>query len=182
MGNIIYSSTRHAFPCQICSTIFQRELSGTLLCRECGINNQFEMMIDPNEKLSCLLSYVTFPLYLIVKEKVPLYHITNDLNYNYNKDIIEIIKSLSHPTEMNTTPIEIRNRYRLIKSILRYLDMTNYLKENNLKGIYIHYSSEKNIDVLFVHVSNIQDYDRILEINLYGLTKKLIRYYENEVI
>lgn len=170
MGNYLYKTiTTHQFPCQLCGTVFQREISGTLLCRECGINNKFDMIIDPNEKRSFLLSYATFPLYIVVKDKSVMYHIENDLKYRYHKFIIEKIKRLSQDPSVGI-------RYRLIKSILKYLDETNYIHENNLKGLYIKYYR----DILSVCTSDIQDEDRILYIDLVGLERKLTRYYEIE--
>jgi hypothetical protein len=157
----------HQFPCQICGTVFQREISGTMLCKECGVNNQFNMIIDPKEKKNILLSYVTFPTYMILKDKTTMFHMENELKYKYHKDIIQNIKSLS-------TNVNLGNRYRLIKYLLKYLDEINYLQENYLKGIYIY--SPTTSDILFVHHPNIQDQDRILYIDFHGLVNKLTLY------
>lgn len=165
--NFFTNNTTHQFPCQICGSIFQREISGTMLCKECGINHQFNMIIDPNEKKNVLLSYVTFPMYIILKDKSVMFHIENELKYKYHKDIIQNIKSLS-------TDANVGNRYRLIKYLLKYLDETNYLEENHLKGIYIYNRSTTNI--LFVHHPNIRDQDRILYIDFPGLVNKLTHY------
>lgn len=164
---LFVNNKTHQFPCQICGTIFQREISGTMLCKECGINNQFNMFIDPNEKRNVLLSYVTFPMYMILRDKSVMFRLEHDLKQNYHKDIIQGIKSLS-------TDVNLGTRYRLIKYLLKYLDEINYLQENHLKGIYIYNRSTTNI--LFVHHPNIQDQDRILYIDLPGLVNKLTLY------
>jgi hypothetical protein len=152
--------------------VFQRQISGTMLCKECGINNQFNMILDPNEKKNFLLSYVCFPTYSIVKEKSVLFHIKNEFKPMYYKDIIHQIKSLSsHP---NLGP-----RYRLIKYLLKYLDQINFLEENQLKGIYIFHRFTNNI--LFVHHPNIQDQDKVLHIDFSCLVDKLTLYRNKNV-
>lgn len=165
----LFTTTTHQFPCQICSTIFQREISGSMLCKECRINNQFNMIIDPNEKRNVLLCYASFPKYKILKDKSVMFHINHELKQPYHKDIIREIKSLA--SDENLGP-----RYRLIKYILKYLDESNYLEENHLKGIYIYNRWTSNI--LFVHHPNIQDEDKILHIDFPGLVNKLI-FYQN---
>jgi hypothetical protein len=159
--------TTHQFPCQICGTVFQREISGSMLCKECGINNQFNMILDGNEKKNIVLSYVSFPSYGMMKDKLVLFHIENEMNPTYHKDIIRKIKTLS-------TDVNLSVRYRLIKYLLKYLDETNFLEENQLKGIYIH--NRTTTDILFVHHPNILDQNRVLHIDFPGLVNKLILY------
>lgn len=128
------------------------------------------MLIEPNEKKNCLLSYVTFPTYWIVKDKKTLYHLEHELNGKYNKELIQKIKILSQDTNVG-------NRYYLIKYIIKYLDEIDYLQINNLKGIFIHYQLTQ--DILFVHQPNIKNEDKILHIDLSGLVKKLTLYNES---
>ena len=164
MGNTFVKITKHQFPCQICGITFTREIEGPLLCRECSINNRFDMLIDPDEKNNFLLSYATFPSYLIMKNKKTLFRIECDIRYNFHKEVIENIKSLSNDPNL-------AKRYKLIKSIMKHLGITNYLGENTLKGIYIHNNLTQ--DILFVHTPDISDCDRIIHINFGGLVKKL---------
>ena len=53
MGNYLLKATSQSFPCQSCGDIFQRELEGSLLCKECRINNKFEQL-SALEKQNCL--------------------------------------------------------------------------------------------------------------------------------
>jgi hypothetical protein len=103
----------------------------------------------------------------MIKDKSVLFHFKNELNPNYHKDIIRKIKSLS-------TDVNFSKRYRLLKSLLKYIDQTNFLEENQLKGIYIH--SRTTSDILFVHHPNIQDQDRVLHFDISGLVNKLTLY------
>jgi hypothetical protein len=163
----LFNNSTHQFPCQICGEIFQREISGSMLCKECEINNQFNMILDVHEKKNIILSYASFPRYMTLKDKSVLFHIENELTPNYHKDIIRKIKSLS-------TDVNLRTRYRLIKYLLKYIDETNFLEENQLKGIYIH--NRTTNDIMFVHHPNINDQDRVLHIDFSGLVNKLIFY------
>jgi hypothetical protein len=134
---------------------------------DCGINNQFNMIIDPTEKRNIFLSYVTFPKYIILKDKSVMFHIEHELKQNCHKDIIKGMKTLSSDENLGS-------RYRLVKYLLKYLDESNYLEENHLKGIYIYNRTTR--DILFVHDPNIQDQDRILHIDFHGLVNKLTLY------
>ena len=164
---LFHPHTTHQFPCQLCGTVFQREISGSMLCKECGINSQFNMIFDVNEKKNIVLSYVSFPKYMLIKDKSVLFHIENELKPPYHKDIIRQIKPLS-------TDVNLGIRYRLIKYLLKYLDETDFLEEHQLKGIYIYNRTTTNI--LFVHHPNIQDKDRVLHIDFSGLVNKLTLY------
>ena len=164
MGN--HTST-HQFPCQICGIVYQRELSGSLLCKECSLNNKFNMLIEPEEKNKLISKFMTFPLYIILKQKNINIDIKSDLEYKFHKNVVKQLNQ----TLSNTI---YQKRYHLIKYILQHLDSCNFMKENQLKGIYF-YEKIESLDknILFIHDPNIKDMDRVLYLNFGDLVKNL---------
>jgi hypothetical protein len=147
MGNY-FSSTQSYFLCVVCNTPFLREMSGSLLCKECRVNSEFDKLLI-EEKESLLDHFIIYPNYYFLKDKKPILQITDNFEPNFYRNINSQIKSLSqHP------------RYRLIKSIIRYLDQSHSFIHKASKGIYF-YSQQTN-DILFIRHKQIQDDDRVI--------------------
>jgi hypothetical protein len=163
MGNY-FSLSKSYFLCVICGNPFLREISGTLLCKDCSINNQFDKEY-PDQKQEILSQYMMYPLYFTLKEKKTMFRFEDNFEPLFYQKINARIKELAnHP---NLAP-----RYRLIKSIIKYLDISNTLNKSHFKGIYLH--SMKTNDILFVHHPEIKDQDRIIYIDFDLLVQKLI--------
>jgi hypothetical protein len=160
MGNTF---TKQYYICLICANSFVREISGSLLCNECRINNEFDKLF-PDDKYQTLHSYVTFPLYLIMKDKKTMYNIQDTLLPHFYKNVILKMKDLEHHEILGP-------RWDLIKSILKYMDQSNYLDSCKFKGLYIH--SMKTTDILLLTHPDITDHDRVVHLDLDGLVKSL---------
>ena len=147
------SSSKSYFLCQVCHQSFLREISGSLLCNDCRFNNKFLQLV-PDDKDEMISSHLIYPSYTVVKHKKARVKLIDSFEPNFHKKINPKIKEVL-ATDENLGP-----RYRLIKSIVKYLDHSNYLSRNHFKGIFIH--SMRTDDILFVHHPDIQDHDRIL--------------------
>jgi hypothetical protein len=114
MGNYLLKATSKSFPCQSCGDVFQKEIEGSLPCKECRINNKFELLSEL-VKQNCLFSYVVFPTYSFIKNKTPPILVVEDtFDIDFIKNMKENINILS------THPVT-RKHYCLIKSIIQYL-------------------------------------------------------------
>jgi hypothetical protein len=146
MGNTF---SNHPFPCQICGDIFMREISGTLLCKDCSIRNQF-LMLEKDEKLNFILSCSQIKTLSEKKEfKGPNFQ----SNFSY-REIVDKLKTFEG----------LGKEYRLIKSILKHLNFHDW------KGIYIYIEKD---DLLFVHHPDIQSLDKILSIDFTKIVNQL---------
>lgn len=162
MGNYFMKMTSQPFPCQLCADIFQRTLEGSLLCPSCRIVNHFSHL-SIEKKNNIISSYINFPMYSLIKNKTPPILVLEN-EFKHIKNIKSEIKILS----VNQVT---RKYYKLIKAILKYFDRVNYLGDGKFKGIYFH--TMKSNDILFIHHPEIQDKERIVHVDLEGLTKQL---------
>jgi hypothetical protein len=159
MGNVL----THNFPCQICRRVFQRPIEGSLLCNECRAYNDFKMK-SREHKLQMVMDYTIFPIYLLVKDKSCKVRVQHDLVGSYGKELIEKVKHLSQD-------ITFEKKYHLLKTVINVIERESLIT-NNLRGFYIHCKSSGGI--IFAHHSDIRDNERILEIDLDGISTKLM--------
>jgi len=157
--------TEQSYPCQMCGDIFQRQLEGSLLCKECRLVNKFQHLND-DEIQHILYSYLIFPMYKVLKNKKdPILTIEQESGPQFFQQVKKQLKVL------NTNPLTSK-RYRIIKQVIKFLDKNNYIgQEDKFRGIYFH--TLKSNDILFIHEPLIQDDHRIVHIDLDGLEKKL---------
>ena len=150
-----------SYPCQVCGTIFQREISGTLLCESCQIFNKFKFNLTSFDREIYILSNTMNPKYDIVKNKKPMLSVIHSLKTGFcSKEFWQQIKKNCMETK----------RMKLIKQLLIHIDKMDLFKK--YKGIYIH--TLLSNDILFIHHQNIQDEDRIIHLNLDQLEKKIL--------
>lgn len=144
------------FPCSQCGEIFQRPIEGSLLCADCRKNFEFEKLSSV-EKTEYLSHYTIYPMYTFLAKKTPMITLTSDLKSGFSDDLAESIKPLS-------VKLSVRSKYKIIKSILKHFDQSDYFNQSDFKGIYIH--SMKSNDILFIYHPQIKDKERICYLDI----------------
>lgn len=162
MGNIFQKITTHSFPCQTCRRVFERELSGSLLCPECRIYQRFNML-DYHTKHSYIIECSTYPTYFMIKPK------TFETSIQIQIDNIQWCKTVKDSIKQYTLISKLEKKYKMIKYIVEMVEILDILK-NDLRGFCIQINLE---DILFVHDAEIKEKDRVLFINFDAIVKKL---------
>jgi hypothetical protein len=162
MGNIFQKITTHSFPCQTCRRVFDRELSGSLLCPECRIYHRFNML-DYHTKHAYIIECSSYPTYSMIKPKTFETNVIICLeDPKWSKNVKDNIKNYALAGKLE-------KKYKMIKYIVEMVEILDILK-NDLRGMCIQINSE---DILFVHDQEIRETDRVLFINFDALVKKI---------
>jgi len=163
MGNIFQKITTHSFPCQTCRRVFDRELSGSLLCPECRTYQRFNML-DYHTKHSLITACSTYPTYDMIKQK------TFETRIPICLDEIKWSKNVGDTIKNYDLYGKVKNKYTMIMCIVEMVEILDILK-NDLRGMCIQINSEDLL--LFVHDQEIEESDRVLFINFDALVKKI---------
>lgn len=159
MGNFLPKAT-HTFPCQMCYRVFERELSGSLLCPECRIYNHFCFQLDYDQQYEKLTSpkCSTYPTFQILNKKEVRMKIGIPFCESWSKTAFEQMKYLSFEKE-----------YILIKYIVEFFEKSDLIQQN-IKGIYIR--SRKCKDILFIYDLDVKESDKIFCIDIDNLVSE----------
>jgi hypothetical protein len=169
MGSTFSSITNHSYPCQLCGTIFKREISGTLLCSTCKCIQSYDRF-NSFQKEICILSSSIYPRYEIIKNKKPILILVNSFESGSWQSIYRETKNYFLENHISSS------RIKWIKRILKQFDTIGLFQK--YKGIYFH--TLQSNDLLFVHHPSIQDKDQIIHLDLDQLEKKIAGSYVSE--
>lgn len=158
MGNILGSAT-HKFPCQLCHSVFERQISGPLLCPECRIYNKFNMW-DFETKSVYIMSCISYVDVETIK------NLEFDKTIELDSEVVkQTIKKLSLEKDF-------AKKYRMIKYIHQFLERSNYV------NIYLGYFvvlNKRNVLCVWNHLENKDKQETFLKIDFDDLIMNISR-------